>query len=125
MSGDLIVIFTGHVLESFECFEEHSLGIEIFLFSRGKHLDKKNFSLNKKSKKSYLKTKLIGSSLLFVHDKTNAGIWMIDFGKTRPLCAETKITHDRPWQEGNHEDGYLIGINSLINIFQESIDESI
>ncbi len=48
---------------------------------------------------------------------------MIDFGKTRPLPTDVQITHDRSWQEGNHEDGYLIGINSLIWIFQESIDE--
>jgi len=58
-----------------------------------------------------------------VHDKNNTGIWMIDFGKTRPLPTDVQITHDRSWQEGNHEDGYLIGINSLIWIFQESIDE--
>jgi 1D-myo-inositol-triphosphate 3-kinase len=60
---------------------------------------------------------------LFVHDNTNASIWMIDFGKTRPLSENIRITHDREWQERNHEDGYLIGINNLIDIFQESINE--
>ena len=48
---------------------------------------------------------------------------MIDFGKTRPLSENIRITHDCEWQEGNHEDGYLIGINNLIDIFQESINE--
>ena len=42
---------------------------------------------------------------------------MIDFGKTRP--TNLKLTHNDNWVEGNHEDGYLIGINNLINIFQE------
>jgi len=62
---------------------------------------------------------IIGSSLLFVHDETNANIWMIDFGKTRPLPDNIKLTHNDNWIEGNHEDGYLIGIESLIRLFEE------
>lgn len=64
---------------------------------------------------------MIGSSLLFVHDEKNASIWMIDFGKTRPLPNGLVITHAEQWREGNHEDGYLIGIDNLICIFRESI----
>ena len=65
---------------------------------------------------------MIGSSLLFIHDNTHAGIWMIDFGKTRPLPDGIQLTHDKKWQEGDYEDGSLIGIESLIEIFQESIN---
>lgn len=64
---------------------------------------------------------MIGSSLLFVHDTQKANIWMIDFGKTRPLPQGITITHSAPWIDGNHEDGYLIGIQSLIDLFQEAI----
>jgi hypothetical protein len=38
---------------------------------------------------------LIGSSLLFIHDRKRAGIWMIDFEKTAP--SESRLHHDRPW----------------------------
>lgn len=62
---------------------------------------------------------VIGSSLLFVHDKNNASIWLIDFAKTNPLPSEVSISHFNEWVVGNHEDGYLIGINNLIEMFEE------
>lgn len=63
---------------------------------------------------------VVGSSLLFVHDAKNAGVWMIDFAKTLPLPQHLpRIRHDAEWQVGNHEDGYLIGVNNLIDIFQD------
>ena len=63
---------------------------------------------------------VVGSSLLFVHDSRNAGVWMIDFAKTLPLPQHLpRICHDAEWQVGNHEDGYLIGVNNLIDIFED------
>lgn len=57
---------------------------------------------------------------MFVHDVTSAGIWMIDFAKTLPLPQNlSEIRHDVEWQVGSHEDGYLIGVNNLIDIFEE------
>ena len=56
---------------------------------------------------------LIGSSLLFVHDSTKACIWLIDFGKTVPVPEGTTIDHKSPWEVGNHEDGYLIGVEVI------------
>ena len=60
---------------------------------------------------------------MFVHDETKASIWMIDFGKTRLLPDNIHITHLEPWIRGSHEDGYLFGIDNLISIFQEIVDE--
>lgn len=71
---------------------------------------------------------VIGSSLLFVHDKTQASIWLIDFAKTLHLPENVKIDHNTKWTVGNHEDGYLIGINNLIEIFeslQNELNESV
>ncbi|KAL7863114.1 hypothetical protein SRHO_G00120980 [Serrasalmus rhombeus] len=68
---------------------------------------------------------VIGGSLLFVHDHTSkANIWMIDFGKTIPTPENICLKHDVPWVEGNHEDGYLIGLDSLISLLSEAIKEA-
>ncbi|XP_071539446.1 uncharacterized protein [Panulirus ornatus] len=60
---------------------------------------------------------LIGSSLLFVHNETSALVRMIDFAKTIPLPENVHITHRSPWSEGTHEDGYLLGLDNLIDLF--------
>lgn len=61
---------------------------------------------------------LIGCSLLLVHDDENASIWLIDFAKTQTLPETLSITHWKKWEVGNHEDGFLTGINNLIRLFE-------
>ncbi|XP_049534860.1 inositol-trisphosphate 3-kinase A-like isoform X1 [Anopheles darlingi] len=68
---------------------------------------------------------VIGSSLLFVHDRHKASVWLIDFAKTVALPETVTISHDSKWKVGNHEDGYLIGINNLIEIFSEVHDQQL
>ncbi|XP_067635512.1 inositol-trisphosphate 3-kinase A-like isoform X2 [Eurosta solidaginis] len=62
---------------------------------------------------------VIGSSLLFVHDRHQASVWLIDFAKTVGLPDDHQIDHNSTWTVGNHEDGYLIGINNLLDLFCE------
>lgn len=65
----------------------------------------------------HLSLQVVGSSLLFVHDwNGRTGIWMIDFGKTVALPAPLTLDHRTPWVEGNREDGYLWGLDNLIDI---------
>ncbi|XP_066540578.1 inositol-trisphosphate 3-kinase Cb [Hoplias malabaricus] len=60
---------------------------------------------------------VVGSSLLFVHDSSGqARVWMIDFGKTVPLPPDQTLDHRTPYVEGNREDGYLWGLDNLIEI---------
>lgn len=44
------------------------------------------------------------------------GAWLIDFAKTRPVPENTLLTHRLPWSPGNHEDGFLYGLDQLINV---------
>uniref|UniRef100_A0A8C8RFT9 Kinase n=1 Tax=Pelusios castaneus TaxID=367368 RepID=A0A8C8RFT9_9SAUR len=67
---------------------------------------------------------VVGSSLLFVHDRTGlAKVWMIDFGKTMPLAGGQTLTHRLPWVEGNREDGYLWGLDNLITLFSNMVQD--
>ncbi|THD21393.1 Kinase [Fasciola hepatica] len=63
---------------------------------------------------------VIGSSLLFAHDSLGSvHVWMIDFGKTIRLPHDVLIDHRTKWFLGNHEDGYLVGVDNLILLFRE------
>lgn len=63
---------------------------------------------------------VVGSSLLFVHDEDGrASVWMIDFGKTVPLQDGMWLDHRTPWEEGNHEDGYLWGLDNMVDIWSQ------
>jgi 1D-myo-inositol-triphosphate 3-kinase len=43
---------------------------------------------------------------------------MIDFAHCI-AHQDCNLTHRKSWQAGNHEDGYLFGIDNLIRIWEE------
>ena len=61
---------------------------------------------------------MIGSSILVVYDDTKVGAWLIDFAKTRPVPEGVKVNHRSPWAPGNHEEGFLLGLDNLIQVLQ-------
>jgi 1D-myo-inositol-triphosphate 3-kinase len=65
---------------------------------------------------------VIGSSLLIIHNGKNAGVWMIDFAKTVSVPEGITIDHKSDWVLGNHEDGYLFGLNNLISLLEDCHD---
>jgi len=62
---------------------------------------------------------VIGSSLLLVYDEDQAGVWIIDFAKTRRLPEGVRVTHRKPWSPGNHEEGFLTGLDNLIEMMEQ------
>lgn len=48
---------------------------------------------------------------------------MIDFAKTVPVPENVSIDHNTTWKVGNHEDGYLIGLENLITIFESLVKD--
>ncbi|KAM3721550.1 Inositol-trisphosphate 3-kinase [Dirofilaria immitis] len=63
---------------------------------------------------------VIGSSLLLMYDATYANVWMIDFAKSIPVEIDS-INHRREWVFANHEDGYFVGLDNLIQIMEELV----
>ncbi|KAJ8883438.1 hypothetical protein PR048_015281 [Dryococelus australis] len=66
---------------------------------------------------SYFKShEVVGSSIFMIYDDTKVGAWIIDFAKTHPVPNGTALGHRQPWVQGNHEDGFLFGLDSLISV---------
>ncbi|KAJ4938762.1 hypothetical protein JOQ06_028228 [Pogonophryne albipinna] len=77
-----------------------------------------------KTSEFFKQHEVIGSSLLFIHDhKSNAQVWIIDFGKTTVLPEGQRLNHNIPWQEGNREDGYLWGLQKLLDTLKSVSNE--
>lgn len=47
---------------------------------------------------------------------------MIDFAKVVPLEAGRRLTHRSTWVRGNREDGFLVGLDALIQLWGEPLE---
>lgn len=72
----------------------------------------------------YFKThEIIGSSIFMIYDDDKVGVWLIDFAKTGALPKGQRVTHRKPWEQGNREEGFLFGLDNLISTI-EAVDIS-
>ncbi len=112
-----------HVVKSFSCPGQNIFisGTQYVMFHKLRTLPCKCAHLRNPS----VSHQVVGSSLLFVHDASGlARVWMIDFGKTVPLPPPQTLDHRTPWAEGNREDGYLWGLDNLIEIHGEMLKDA-
>ncbi|XP_053625807.1 inositol-trisphosphate 3-kinase homolog isoform X3 [Plodia interpunctella] len=67
----------------------------------------------------YFKThEIVGSSIFIIYDDERVGAWLIDFAKTRKVPDGTEVNHRSAWQQGNHEEGFLYGLDRLIDTIE-------
>lgn len=68
---------------------------------------------------------IVGSSIFIIYDEERVGAWLIDFAKTRRVPVGSAVTHRAPWQQGNHEEGFLFGLDRLIQTIETArLDET-
>lgn len=61
---------------------------------------------------------IVGSSIFIIYDDERVGAWLIDFAKTRKVPGGAKVSHRAPWEQGNHEEGFLFGLDRLIQTIE-------
>ncbi|XP_031778481.1 inositol-trisphosphate 3-kinase homolog isoform X3 [Nasonia vitripennis] len=88
--------------------------------TRRKLLERLRELRNRIEKSEYFLThEVIGSSIFMIYDNEKVGVWLIDFAKTYEVPEGCKLTHRREWQQGNHEEGFLFGLDNLISTLEE------
>lgn len=61
---------------------------------------------------------IVGSSIFIIYDDERAGAWLIDFAKTRIVPEGIQVDHRAQWEQGNHEEGFLYGLDRLIHTIE-------
>ena len=76
----------------------------------------------------FMTHEFVGSSLLVILDATGkVGVWLIDFDKALALEGGKRLKHTVPWQNvpGNREDGYIMGIDTMLELWKLSASEEL
>ncbi|KAI5637940.1 inositol polyphosphate kinase domain-containing protein [Phthorimaea operculella] len=61
---------------------------------------------------------IVGSSIFIIYDEERVGAWLIDFAKTRRVPEGAEVNHRSSWKQGNHEEGFLYGLDRLIHTIE-------
>lgn len=65
----------------------------------------------------------VGASLLFIAHTYGATVHLIDLAKTDPVPEGITVDHRSPWKMGNHEDGFLYGLEALTDCWRRVLSE--
>lgn len=104
-----------HIKEVLSKFIRHSRSIQTSLIQ-----GLENIRQTIEQSPFFMSHQIIGSSILLLHDRhEKCGTWVIDFSKTIPVEDGTVLNHRSPWQIGNHEDGFLHGLDNIIQFLKE------
>ncbi|XP_012251332.1 inositol-trisphosphate 3-kinase homolog isoform X2 [Athalia rosae] len=88
--------------------------------TRQKLLERLRNLRTKFQESTYFQThEVIGSSIFMIYDEDKVGVWLIDFAKTCQVSDGRKLTHRAKWEQGNHEEGFLLGMDNLISTIEE------
>lgn len=63
---------------------------------------------------------IVGSSIFIIYDDERVGAWLIDFAKTRRVPEGARVNHRASWAQGNHEEGFLYGLDRLISTIESA-----
>lgn len=68
---------------------------------------------------SFIRTSIL---LIYSDETGEVSVNMIDL--SRAYAAGRRLTHRDAWMPGNHEDGYLTGLDNLIRIFDKLVEQT-
>ncbi|KAK4876160.1 hypothetical protein RN001_012582 [Aquatica leii] len=103
------------VMETLNTFVGHKPDV------RHKIVSRLNEIRNRIERSEYFKThEVIGSSLFIIYDDFKVGAWIIDFAKTNRIPDGLTVDHRSPWVQGNHEEGFLFGVDQLITMIEST-----
>ncbi|KAK9877320.1 hypothetical protein WA026_017716 [Henosepilachna vigintioctopunctata] len=110
-------------LKKVKSMEEVQHTLELFLNGRNdvkQRLIKRISEIRSKIDQSefFKRREVVGSSLFVIYDDYKIGVWLIDFAKTNRLPDGLTVDHRTAWQQGNHEEGLLYGMDKLITIME-------
>ena len=135
VDGELVSVPlpAGRTLETLRSEQDVSAALTMFLqhdagIARNALLKLENMAAAIVRSTVFARKCLLRSNLLLVYDdatRENVELKMLNFGFSYSLADEQTSAHDVPWDGSatSHEDGYLLGIRSLIRLMRSIVKD--